>query len=59
MKTTKREAEKKQTHRLTIDLDLSDWQRLRAVAFLREKTLVEVIRELIRSLPDPKQEGRR
>jgi len=56
MKTEKREAE---THRLTIDLSLPDWQRLRAVAFLREKTLVEVIRDLIRSLPDPKQEGRR
>jgi len=55
MKTEKREA----THRLTIDLSLPDWQRLRAEAFAREQPLVEVIRELIRRLPDPKQEGRR
>jgi macrodomain Ter protein organizer (MatP/YcbG family) len=57
MKTEKRETEK--THRLTIDLSLPDWQRLRAAAFLREQPLVEVIRDLIRSLPDPKREGRR
>jgi len=57
MRTTKKREAEGRTHRLTVDLSLADWQRLRAVAFLREQPLVEVIRDLIRSLPNPKQEG--